>query len=168
MAEPKYPLEQLLSVKRDRVEKSEKVLQEKKRALEIEEEKLARLEKERDKVLNHQKDKMAQLRKSLDEGTTSPKIQQMKVYLEVVKEKLTKAKEKVDEQKKHVTNAKKAVDEARADLQRKKIEEEKIKMHKEEWRKEVNRELGIKEAKDHDEIGSAMYETRRRKKRGEE
>ncbi len=162
----RYPLEQVLAVKRDRVEKAERVVEEKKLALQVEQEKLKKVEAERDIVLNHHNDKLAQLRKVLDEGTTSDEVLQMKVYLKVVKEKLVKEEVKVKEQKKQVLLAEKDLEEAKKDLYRKRIEEEKIIMHKEEWTKEAKAEVAREEAKEYDEIGQILYEGQRRKKKG--
>ncbi|MFZ0564618.1 MAG: flagellar FliJ family protein [Chlamydiales bacterium] len=164
----KYPLEQVLEVKRDRVEKAERVVEERKRALQIEENKLKKVEKERDKVLNHHNDKLAQMRQAFDEGTTSEEILQMKRYLKVVKEQLAKEEEKVREQKKQVHQAERKLEEAKKDLHRKRIEEEKIKTHKEEWLKEAKAHIKREEAKEHDEIGQILYEGLKRKKKESE
>ena len=161
---PKYPLEQVLHVKRDRVEKAEKVVEEKKRALEIEEEKLRKVKEERDAAKKHRDDKLAQLRKALDEGTTSDEVLQMKAYLKVVEERLVKEEEKVKKQEELVKVAEKALEDAKVDLKRKRIEEEKIKIHREEWEKETKKALSVQEAKDQDELGQLMHESQRRKK----
>lgn len=164
----RYPLEQVLSVKKDRVEKAERVLEEKKRALQVEEEKLKKARAERDVVLNHHNDKLAQLRKAFDEGTTSDEVLQMKAYLKVVQGRLTKEQVKVVEQKKQVAIAEQDLEEARKDLQRKRVELEKIEMHKEAWLKETQAELAREEAKEQDEIGQILYEGKRRKKKESE
>lgn len=164
MTKPIYPLEQVLSIKKDRVEKAEKVVTEKKRALQIELDKLKTVEEERDVVRNHHQDKLTQLRAALDEGTTSDEVLQMKAYLKVVKAKLLKAEEKVKQQKEQVRNAEKQLEEARKDLQMKRLEEEKITLHKQEWEKETNREIAKKEAIDQDEIGQVLYESHRKNK----
>ncbi|MCP5469557.1 MAG: type III secretion T3S chaperone [Chlamydiales bacterium] len=161
----KYPLEQVLRVKRDRVEKAEKFVEEKKRALAIEEEKLQKVTAERDAVKQHHDAKLAQLRQALDEGTTSDEVLQMKAYLKVVKEKLAKEEEKVEKQKEQVKAAEKALEAAKEELKKKRMEEEKIKVHREEWEKEMKREEAIQEAKDQDELGQLMHESQRRKKR---
>ncbi len=165
MKKPHYPLEQVLSVKKDRVEKAERVVEEKKRALEIEQEKLKKVEAERDGVKEHRAEKMQQLREAFDKGTTSDEVLQMKAYLKVVDEKLEKAEARVVEQQKQVDAAEKAVEEAKEELRLKRLEEEKIKIHKEEWAKEVKLELSKKEAKEHDEIGQLMHESQKRQKR---
>lgn len=165
MGKAKYPLDQVLQVKRNRVEKAEKVVEEKKRALNIEEEKLKKVEEERNQVLNHHKDKLAQLRKAMDEGTNSEEILQMKSYLKIVKEKLAKEEIKVQKQKEVVKLAEKNLQIAKDDLHRKRIEEEKIKMHKEEWSKEMQKEERIQEEKDEDEMGTTIFEREKRKKR---
>jgi flagellar biosynthesis chaperone FliJ len=160
----KYPLEQVLAVKRDRVEKAERVVEEKKRALNVEQEKLKKVEAERDVVLNHHNAKLAQLRKALDEGTYSDEVIQMKAYLKVVKEKLVKEQEKVKVQKEQVRIAEKNLEDARRDLKKKRLEEEKIHLHKEQWLKEMKAEHAKLEAKEQDEIGQVLYESKRRKK----
>lgn len=161
----KYPLEQVLEIKHDRVKKAQKVVDEKKRILEGEEKKLKQLEKERDEILHHHDDKLQQLRAALDEGTTSIEVLQMKSYLKVIKEKLLKAKAKVVEQEKQVQIAKKNLEAAKKDLHRKLLEEEKIKMHKEHWVKEAKIEIEKNEAKEHDEIGQVLYQASKRKKK---
>lgn len=161
----KYPLEQVLAVKRDRVEKAERVVQEKKRALEIEQEKLKRIEEERDKVLSHHNDKLAQLRHALDTGTTSDEVLKMKAYLKVVKEKLIKEEAKVKAQKEQVKVAERHLEEALRDLKKKRLEEEKIGLHKEQWVKEMKHEHAIHEAKEQDELGQLLYESQKRKKK---
>lgn len=160
----KYPLEQVLAVKRDRVEKAERIVEEKKRAAAVEQEKLKKVEEERDQVLNHHRDKLAQLRKALDEGTYSDEVIQMKVYLKVVKERLVKEEEKVRLQKEQVRIAEKNLEDARRELKKRRLEEEKISLHKEQWVKEMKAEHGKQEAKEQDEIGQVLYETKRQKK----
>lgn len=159
-----YPLKQVLEVKRDRVEKAEKVVKEKKRALEIEQEKLKKIEAERDAVLRHHNEKLDQLRAALDEGTTSDEVLMMKTYLKIVKEKLVKEEEKVKQQKAQVATAQKNLEEAQATLKRKRVEEEKIKVHKEEWEKQVKRETRVAEEKVQDELGATIHGTQKRKR----
>ncbi|MCC5832925.1 MAG: type III secretion T3S chaperone [Chlamydiales bacterium] len=161
----KYPLQQVLIVKKDRVQKAERVVEEKKRALKVEEEKLKKVEEERDAVLNHHDAKLAQLRKVLDEGTTSDEVLQMKAYLKVVKEKLAKEEEKVKQQEQQVRIAERNLEEAKRDLKQKRLEEEKIELHKKEWEKETRAEILKQEAKEQDEIGQVLYESHRKKKK---
>lgn len=163
--QPEYPLEQVLGVKRDRIKKAEKVVTEKKRALEIEEDKLKKVEASRDKVLQHHEDKLFQLRQKFDKGTTSPEIQTMKVYLKVVKENLVKEEEIVKKQKEQVKIATKNLEEAQNDLKKKRKESEKLEIHKEEWLKGEMKELARKDEAYQDEVGTAIFETQRRKKR---
>lgn len=104
------------------------------------------------------------MRKVLDEGTTSPEIQQMKAYLKVVKEKLKKEEAKVKEQQEQVKIAEKNLENARKELHRRRIEAEKIEMHKEHWRKQTQKELERKETIEHDEVGTTMHQAHHRKK----
>lgn len=165
MAKIQYPLQQVLAVKKDRVQKAERVVEEKKLALQVEEERLKKVEEERDAVLQHHDDKLAQLRKALDEGTTSDEVLQMKAYLKIVKEKLATEEEKVKKQQEQVRIAENALEEAKKDLNQKRIEEEKIEMHKKEWEKEMKAEMAKHEAKEQDEIGQVLYESHRKKKK---
>jgi len=157
---PPYPLLEVLDVKRRRVEDAEREVKEKEKALELEKEKLKEREKERDKVLQHYYDKLKQLRTELEQGTTSNKIDQSKVYIKVVQENLKIEEKKVEEQKKQVNVAEKNVEVAKAQLKARIREEDKIKTHREYWEKEMLREIAIEEERQEDEIGSTMFLSR--------
>jgi flagellar biosynthesis chaperone FliJ len=157
-----YPLEQLMSIKKNRFDQAVKTLAEKKAVLEKAVAKLEELTKERDKVLQHRMEKLTQLREKLDAGTTSDKIQQMKYYLKTVEEKLAEKQKKVADQKKQVDLAQKQVDLATEEVFQKKKDLEKLEMHKKEWEKEVRYLTEQKSAIEHDEQGSATHEARRR------
>lgn len=163
-AQPKYPLQQVLEVKKKRVEDAEKVVIEKRKALEKEQEKLIQCERERDQVLQHYKDKLKQLRDELDKGTNTAEIQMMKRYLEVVKEKRAKEEAKVKEQKKQVESAQKQLQEAQEALKQRRLEVDKIEMHRQEWLKGARKELQIEEERSEDEIGSIIFQTKRKEK----
>jgi flagellar biosynthesis chaperone FliJ len=159
----KYPLEQVLDVKNRRVEEAEKVVIEKKKQLEREQEKLKRAELERDKVKQHYKDKLQQLRQALDTGTTTDKIQQMRQYLSVVEEKRAQEEDKVKKQKL-------AVDQAEVDLQNAQVawkqcikEVDKLKEHRKLWTKQMMIEVELEESKEQDEVGSIIFLNNQRK-----
>jgi flagellar biosynthesis chaperone FliJ len=152
-----YPLEQLAIIKQKKLEEAEKVLKEKKEALAKEEEKLKTIEAERDKVKDHRKAKLEQLREKLDAGTSTDKIQQMKAYLKVVDEKLRAKEQKVKEQQKQVDNAQKQVEQARQDFLKKQQDVEKLRIHRQEWEKEMRKILEHIEGVESDELGSAMH-----------
>ncbi|MFI0434105.1 MAG: type III secretion T3S chaperone [Parachlamydiaceae bacterium] len=158
-----YPLKQIIEVKQKRVDDAEKVVKQKQIALKQEMEKLAEKEAERDKVKNHKKDKLQQLRDTLDQGTNTTTVQQMKVYLKLVDEKLKVEEKKVHDQKGQVKIAEKNLDEAKLDLQRKRQEVDKLLMHKKDWEKEKRKELEVIEGREQDELGSVIYMTRHRK-----
>jgi len=160
-----YPLEQLAIIKQKKLEDAEKLLGEKKRALIKEEEKLAQVEKERDEVKAHKDDKLAQLRQTLDEGTTTDKIQQMKAYLKVVDEQLHQKQLKVKEQQKVVDAAIAQVEEARKEFFKRQLNVEKLRIHRKEWEAEMKVIEEQKEGIQTDEIGSAMDSLRRREKK---
>lgn len=157
---PAYPLEEVLEVKHRRVEMAELVVKEKKKLLEIEEDKLRQREAERDKVKEHYKAKMEQLRKELDEGTTSDKIVQIKNYLKVVQERLAGEEKKVKEQKAQVELAQKNLEIAKNQLKDREKERDKIITHKKEWTKETIKEMTVIETRAEDELGSTMFLTK--------
>lgn len=135
----------------------------KKILLQKEEDKLTKLEKERNEVKSHREAKLAQLRETLDEGSTTTKIQQMKYYLKVVDEELKGKENKVNEQKKHVDAAQKQVETARQDLLKKQQDVEKLLMHRKEWEKEIRALEQQQEAIETDEMGSGMFIRRKPK-----
>lgn len=163
MAAIVYPLAQVIDVKKRRVEDAEKVVKEKQALLDKEKEKLAQREAERDKVKEHKKDKLQQLRDTMDQGSTSPKIQQMKYYLKVVDEKLKVEEKKVKDQQEQVNVAQRNVDQAREDLRLRRQEADKLINHRKDWEKEMRKELEIIEGREQDELGSIMHLTQHRR-----
>lgn len=161
----KYPLQQVYSIKKDRVTKAEKVVREKKELMQIEEDKLRKVKEKRDEVKSLLQQKINQLNTSFDEGTTSDKILQMKGYIEVVKTKLKDAEQQVVTQQKQLEKAEAALAQAIKDLKARRIEEEKIKMHKELWEKEDAKQQEQEEAKQQDELGQSVYEIKRKTKK---
>jgi hypothetical protein len=153
----KYPLEQLVLIKQKKLEEAEKNLRDKKRALEEEEKKLQTVEKERDKVKDHRFSKLTQLREKMDEGAPSEKIQQMRYYLKEVDQQLAQKELKVKEQIRHVETAQKNIEIARADLLKKQQDVEKMRMHREEWDKEMKAIEIQKEGVETDEMGSVLH-----------
>lgn len=154
---PKYPLEQLALIKQKRLEEAEKRLKEKKQILEKEKEKLKKLEDECQKVFDHKKEKLDQLREEMDKGTTSDKIQIARRYLEVVEDDLKKKKKKVKDQLKVVEAAEQQVEIAKKDFYKKVQDVEKLHLHKDEWKKQIEHELLQKEATESDEMGSIKH-----------
>ncbi len=154
---PEYPLEQVISIKKNRFDQAIKTLELKKEILEKAYERLYELTQELDEVKKHKQDKLDQLREALDAGTTTDKVQQMKAYLKVVDEKVADKKKKVDAGQKAVDAAQAQVDLATDDLFQKKKDLEKLELHKKEWSKEAAYTLERKEEAEHDEQGSASY-----------
>lgn len=161
-----YPLKQVLEVKQKRVDDAEKIVKEKQLLLEKEKEKLAQREAERDKVKAHFKEKLDQLRDTLDHGTTSPKIQQMKAYIKVVQEKLKVEEKKVKDQQDQVNIAEKNLNQAREELRRKRQEVDKLVTHRTDWEKEMLRESEIMEGREQDELGSIVFAAHQKKRQG--
>jgi flagellar biosynthesis chaperone FliJ len=161
----KYPLAQVASIKKRRLDEAEKVLKEKKQLLIKEEEKLALAEQKRNEVKEHRMAKLTQLREKLDEGTTSDKIQQMRHYLKIVEEKLKAEETKVKEQAKQVELAEKQVEIAREDLFKKQKDVEKLSMHHKEWEKEIKHEETRQAGIETDELGSSMHVLKKKSKK---
>lgn len=159
----KYPLEQVLEVKKKRVEEAEKVVAEKKKQLEREQEKLKRAELERDKVKEHYRAKLKQLRDALDTGTTTDKIQQMRQYLEVVEEKLAQEEDKVRKQKLAVEQAEVDLKNAQEAWKQCLKEVDKLQEHRKMWLKEMNIEAERELAKEQDELGSVMFQSNKQR-----
>lgn len=158
-----YPLEQIIKVKQRRVEEQEKVVKAKEAALEKEKQKLKEREAERDKAKQHHADKLAQLRAEMDHGTTTDKIQQMKLYLNVAKEKVQIEEKKVKDQADQVELANKALKAAQEELKIKRQEVDKLQNHKIDWIKEMRKELEIIEGREQDELGSTVFLSNKRK-----
>ncbi len=164
---PKYPLEQVAEIKQKRLEEAEKIFKQKKEALEKQQQKLAQLEKARDEVKDHKIAKLTQLRATLDEGSTTDKIQQMKQYLKLVDEKLKQEEIKVSEQKKVVQKASEEVEAARQDFLHKQKDVEKLKIHKDIWKKTEFKLMEKEEDAESDEIGNALFVARKKKDKEE-
>ncbi|SGA08013.1 Uncharacterised protein [Chlamydia abortus] len=160
---PKYPLEPVLAIKRDRVDRAEKIVKEQRKLLEIEQEKLREIEAARDKVKNHYMQKIQQLRELLDEGTTSDAVLQRKAYIKVVAVQLAEEEEKVNKQKENVLAAAKELEKAEVNLAKRRKEEEKTRLHKEEWMKEALKEEAREIEKEQDEMGQLLYQLRKKK-----
>lgn len=152
-----YPLAQVIQVKQKRVDEAEKVVKEKQLALEKEQQILAQKEAERDKAKNHYQDKLNQMRDAMDHGTTSPKIQQMKAYLKVAKERIAAEEKKVKDQQQQVEVAQKNLDAAKNDLKIKRQEVDKLVTHRADWTKAMLKEQEIIEGREQDELGSTMF-----------
>lgn len=161
MAKPVYPLKQVMEVKQRRVEDAEKTVKEKIKALDAEKEKLTQREADRDKAIAHHSEKLAQLRKSLDEGTTTDKIIQMKDYMKLAKEKVKIEEKKVKDQQEQVNIASKNLQEAQNQLRLRRLEVDKLDTHRVDWQKEMRKEEEINEAREQDELGNIIFSTKR-------
>lgn len=159
----KYPLEQVLTIKKDRVQRAEKVVKEKQKIVNTEEERLKKVESERDIVNDHYKAKISQLRNALDEGTTGEEVLKMKVYIKVVKENLEAEEQKVLKQKEILLNAKRELQKAQIEYKRRRIEVEKTELHKKQWMKEALLTEERQEAKEQDEMGQLLFQIRKSK-----
>ncbi len=160
---PKYPLEQLATIKKRRIDEAEKTLKKTKEVLKEEQEKERQCIEARDKTYHHHQDKMAQLREGLDTGAAAAKIRQMKTYLKLVDEELKEKEAAVKKQAEEVKKAEEAVEVARKDLIKKQRDLEKINMHRKEWEKETKALLDHQAAIETDELGTAMHTIKKQK-----
>lgn len=164
MAAPKYPLAQVVEIKKRRVEKQEEVVKQKREALAAEERKLAEREKERAKVKSHYDDKLKQMRDELDHETNTDKIKQMKYYLKEVQEKLKIEDKKVKEQQEQVKLAEKEVEVALEELRKKRLEVDKLKTHQIDWEKEMRKEQEVIDGREQDEMGTIIFSKHQRER----
>ncbi len=163
MAAIVYPLADVIKVKIRRVEEAEKVLKQKREILEKEQRILEEKKAERDKVVQHHTDKLVQLRSELDQGTTSDVVQRMKAYLKVVQIRVQEENKKVKDQEQKVEIAQRNVEQAKQDVDRKRLEVDKLNTHKADWTKEMRKEQEVIEGREQDEIGSIIFNVRKRK-----
>ncbi len=152
-----YPLEQLLTIKKNRFDQALKILEEKKALLAQAEIQLATAQSARDRVREHKLTKLQQLREALDQGTSTDKIQQMKSYLKLVDQELAEKETKVAQEQKQVDLAQKQVNLATLEVQQKRKDLEKLELHKKEWSQEVRSWIERKEEVEHDEQGAALH-----------
>lgn len=162
MAQQIYPLKQVMEVKQRRVDEAERVVKQKRAALEAEKEKLKAREADRDKAAKHHMSKLTQLRNRLDEGTTTDKIIQMKDYLKVAKERVKAEEKKVKEQQEQVDLATKNLTMAQNDLRLRRQEVDKLETHRKDWVKQMRKEEEIIEGREQDEIGTVIFSIRQR------
>jgi len=160
-----YPLEQLFDIKKKRFDQAVKILEEKKALLDKANAKLYALVQERNEVLEHKTAKLTQFRTEVDAGTTTHKMQQMKIYLKIVEENLSTKEKKVTEQKKVVDAAQKQVEIATEELFQRKKDLEKLEMHKKEWEKEVRYLTEQKETLEQDDQGSSTHALRKKEEK---
>lgn len=156
-----YPLQQLMTIKQNRFDQAVKTLEQKKEIFEKEKKKLDSVTIERNEVLQHKNLKLDKLRKDLDEGTTTDKIQQSKVYLKTVDERLAEKEKAVTRQKQQVDLAQKQVDLATSEMYQRKKDLEKLQIHREEWEKEVRYWTEQQEQIAQDEQGSSTHIVRK-------
>lgn len=157
MSEKNYPLVEVIAIKRRRLEEAEKTLRAKKEIQELEKQKLEKLEKELDEAKKTYDTYMAKLRAAMDAGEPSYKIDQHKVHLRDLKDKYFIVQKKVDDQKKVVKKAEEAVEEARKIYMQKEKEVEKLKIHKTEWLKALEKEDLRQEEIKMDEISQSSF-----------
>lgn len=166
MTKKEYPLEQLVLIKKRRLEEAEKALKEARDALEREKEALKKVEAERDKTKQHREDKLSELRTKMDEGEASDKIIAMKEYLKTVDVELVKKEEAVKVQEEKVKQAETAVEKARENMIQKQTDLEKLTLHRKDWEKEAKLEERRADAATSDELGSAMHSKKKRERDG--
>ena len=89
----------------------------------------------------------------------------MRDYIKVVDEELKQKEKKVQDQIKVVEEADQAVESARKDMIKKQHDVEKLKMHRQEWEKEMRVIEVYEEGIETDELGTSMHTTKKHKRR---
>ena len=95
----------------------------------------------------------------------SDAILQIKSYIKIVAVQLAEEEEKVNKQKDAVLVAAKELEKAEVNLMKRRKEEEKTRLHKEEWLKEALKEEARAEEKEQDEMGQLLHQLRQKKQR---
>ncbi len=157
MSDQKYPLHQIVLIKKRRLEEAERFLKLKKEDLIKEEEKLKKVEEERDLTLKHFEEKEDQLKSIQSELANADDIEVLKRYIKTVQVELLEKQEKVKNQKTAVTKAEEAVNQARINMIKKQQEVEKLKLHEKSWKKEVRIEELRKEGIETDDLGTSSF-----------
>lgn len=157
MSNPKYPLQQIVLIKKKRLEEAERFLKLKKEELIKEEEKLKKVEEERDLTLKHFEEKHDQLKSVQSELASADEIDTIKLYIKTVQVELTEKQEKVKNQKAEVQKAEEAVKMARANMLKKQQEVEKLRLHEKSWKQEVRLEELRKEGIETDDLGTSSF-----------
>ena len=158
----RYPLEQLVEIKKRRLDEAERLLKERREGLKKEKEKQIKLEEVRNKIGQHRADKIQQLRDELDRESSTDKITLMRDYLKVVNAELEQKEKKVQDQIKEVEKAEERVEEARKNMVKKHYDIEKLKIHRTEWSKEIKALTEYEEGLETDEMGTVIHNLRKR------
>jgi hypothetical protein len=167
MNEKKYPLEQLIEIKKKRVEDAEKVFIEKKKIHEKQVELLKKEKEKKEEINRHYEDKLEEFYTSFDKGTTSDKIKMRKDYLKKVLEDLKNQDQKVKQQAMKVETALQEKNDAKKILDKRRQDVEKIETHEVEWQKTRKKEEELKKQAEHDELSSSTYDFRKKRKKKE-
>lgn len=164
----KFPLEQLLTINKRRLDAAEKALLKAKDALVKEEQKLALAKEQREKAKGFYDEKIDKMFKESEEGTSSKWMKSRSDHLKnVAKPKLLEEDTKVKKQEEAVVKAKKEVEKARALMIQSQKDVEKIEIIKDEWKKEVRAEESRLEGILTEEIGTVTFSRIQRAKKKE-
>ena len=153
----KYPLIELAEIKKKRLQEAEKLLKSAREERDTQEKKCEALRLEYEKIESHKVDKITQLREILDTGTTTDKIDAMKLYLKSVEVKLLEKNKAYSAQKKVLETAEKKYQDAKEYVFTCHKAVEKFSIHKSDWMKELRKIEAVEAAKTLDELGSIIY-----------
>lgn len=157
MNNPKYPLHQIVMIKKRRLEEAERFLKQKKEELIKEEEKLVKVKEERDLTLKHFEEKHDQLKSVQSQPALADEIESIKLYIKTVQVELEEKQEKVKNQQAEVAKAEEAVKAARANMLKKQQEVEKLRLHEKSWKQEIRLEELRKEGIETDDLGTTSF-----------
>lgn len=157
-----YPLEEICKVKEERKNRAARVVQEKQRILDAEEQKLQQLQAEYQQQIDYKTNRINDLMDMRDRGEITPSYyKQMMLFTIVLDEKIMTAYKYIEQQRVVIQKAQKAVNDAKAELKLREIEVDKIKEHKKEWVEEEKKRVDEIIEDELDEIGALMIESKK-------
>jgi len=158
-----YPLEQLIAIKKQRLEKAERNLLEAKQQLEQEELALKRKMQECREAQDVHDGTVLHFYDVFQQGLSSNEILQHKEKMKNTLEKVREEEENAQKQRTVRDTAQAKRQDCQRVVQRKRVELEKISMHRKEWKREELLEEIRDLASEQDEIGATRHYMRQRK-----
>ncbi len=163
MKKPKYPLEEIITIKGKRLEEAEKMLKHQKEILDEENKKLKECKKKLEDVKKRKIEKVKKHLDLLEKGTTSKEIAIHERYLkQVISEELQVEMKKVNNQEKIVKQSEENVVKARKEYLQKNQDVEKLNLHRKEWDREIEKQEILDESNEGEELNINIHSRKRR------
>lgn len=161
---PPYRLQPVLNKREKAKQEAERVLGEAQKALALEKEKEAECERAIELAIQKKEDFKAEMNQKMMEGTLDvEKIKMHKNYLKSLDFEIEQARQRLEEQKVVVQQAEQVVEEKRMVLIDATKEFQAIEKHKENWIKQLKKEMEEAEQKEQEEIGNVLYVQRKQR-----